>query len=245
MIHKKTLLKRINEINGLLSNNEAILLYNLARKAKNGVIIEIGSYKGKSTICLGYGTKDGHRVKVYTIDPHTGDLSYHEWELEKNSSPTIREFQKNISRNKEIKEYIYPLYTTSELAIPGVTTKVDLIFVDGDHRYESVLKDFKLWNEKLNEGGIIAFHDSFSWEGVIKVVDEEIFNNSQFVCLGFVNSITYFRKVKQTSFKDSIRNQMFFYLRKLYVKIVFMHFPKPLIFVLKKINFTLMKFMRR
>lgn len=240
MIRKKTLLNRVNQIDGLLSNNEAILLYNLARKAKNGVIVEIGSFKGKSTICLGYGSKDGHGIKVYAIDPHKGNLSYHEWELEKNSSPTILEFQKNISANREIKEYIYPLYTTSELAIEEVTNKVDLVFVDGDHKYEGVLKDFKLWSQKLNEGGVIVFHDSFSWEGVIKVVNEELFGRN-FVCLGFVNSITYFKKVNQVGFKDSVRNEMFFNLRKLYVKIVFMHLPKPMIFVLKRINTGLMR----
>ena len=245
MIRKKTLLKRVEQIEGMLSNNEAILLYNLAKKTINGVVIEIGSFKGKSTIALGYGVKDGHGVRVYAIDPHKGDLSYHEWELEKNALPSIKEFQQNISRNREIKEYIYPLFMTSEEAIEQVKQQADLIFVDGDHRYEGVIKDFNLWKHKLNYGGIIAFHDSFSWEGVIRVVDEEVFGNSQYVCLGFVNSITYFKKVNQIKFKDSIRNLMFFYIRKLYVKIIFMHLPKPLIVVLKKINSVIMKILNK
>lgn len=245
MIRKKTLLKRVGVIDGLLSKNETILLYNLATKAMNGVVVEIGSFKGKSTICLAYGVKDGHGVRVYAIDPHKGDLSYHEWEKDKNSLPTIKDFKRNISRNHGIKDYVYPLFVTSEEAIDLVKHKADLIFVDGDHRYEGVIKDFNLWKHKLNYGGVIAFHDSFSWEGVIRVVDEELFNNSEFVCLGFVNSITYFKKVNNIGFKDSIRNQMFFYIRKLYVKIIFMHLPKPIVIVLKKINQSFMKFLNR
>lgn len=240
MIRKKTLLKRIEQIDGMLSNNEAILLYNLAKKANNGVIVEIGSYKGKSTICLGYGSKDGSGVRVYAIDPHQGNLS-----LNKHALPSLKEFKTNISQNKEIKDYVLPLFITSEAANEIVKQKADLVFIDGDHSFPSVLKDFQLWNSKLNEGGIIAFHDSFSWEGVIQVIDENVFGNEQYVCQGFVNSITYFKKVNRIGFFDAIRNIGFFFLRKLYVKIVFMHLPKPLVFVLKRINAGFMRFLNR
>lgn len=37
--------------------------------------------------------------------------------------------------------------------------KFDFIFIDGDHSYEGVKKDFLMYNRLLNEDGIIAFHD--------------------------------------------------------------------------------------
>ena len=41
---------------GFLSLNEALLLYCLARDAKSGCIVEIGSYRGKSSVFLGKGS---------------------------------------------------------------------------------------------------------------------------------------------------------------------------------------------
>jgi predicted O-methyltransferase YrrM len=65
--------KIVAGIQGFLKLEEISLLYDVARRCVDkGVIIEIGSWKGKSTICLALGSKDGPRVKVYSIDPHTG-----------------------------------------------------------------------------------------------------------------------------------------------------------------------------
>ena len=36
---------------------------------------------------------------------------------------------------------------------------LDLLFIDGDHTYEGVKKDFVLYREYVCDGGVIAFHD--------------------------------------------------------------------------------------
>jgi predicted O-methyltransferase YrrM len=36
---------------------------------------------------------------------------------------------------------------------------VDFLFVDGDHEYEGVLKDYELYAPLVRPGGLIAFHD--------------------------------------------------------------------------------------
>lgn len=60
-----------NDIEGWLADVEGALLYSLARKCNaNGVIVEIGSWKGKSTIFIAKGSEAGQRVRVYAIDPH-------------------------------------------------------------------------------------------------------------------------------------------------------------------------------
>ena len=41
--------------------------------------------------------------------------------------------------------------------VPG--GKFDVIFIDGDHRYEGVSRDFDLYSPLLVEGGLLAFHD--------------------------------------------------------------------------------------
>jgi predicted O-methyltransferase YrrM len=37
---------------------------------------------------------------------------------------------------------------------------IDLLFIDGDHKYESVLSDWLLYNPLVRKNGIVVFHDS-------------------------------------------------------------------------------------
>jgi|AntRauTorckE6833_2_1112554.scaffolds.fasta_scaffold03931_5 predicted O-methyltransferase YrrM len=39
------------------------------------------------------------------------------------------------------------------------TKKIDFIFLDGDHSYEGVKKDFEMYSPLVKKGGVIAFHD--------------------------------------------------------------------------------------
>ena len=38
--------------------------------------------------------------------------------------------------------------------------KIDVLFIDGDHSYEGVKKDWEMYGPLVREGGIIAFHDA-------------------------------------------------------------------------------------
>ena len=61
----------IADVPGWLTEEEGQALYDLARACTGkGVIVEIGSWKGKSTVCLGLGSQEGSSVPVYSIDPH-------------------------------------------------------------------------------------------------------------------------------------------------------------------------------
>lgn len=37
--------------------------------------------------------------------------------------------------------------------------KVDFLFIDGDHSYDGVRKDFEMYSPLVRKGGIVAFHD--------------------------------------------------------------------------------------
>jgi predicted O-methyltransferase YrrM len=70
--------------------------------------------------------------------------------------------------------------------------KYDLLFIDGDHSYESVKKDFEMYSPLVREGGMVAFHDIFSKKGVNTFWNEiknrcenkEIVNNAKKEPLG-------------------------------------------------------------
>lgn len=38
--------------------------------------------------------------------------------------------------------------------------KIDFLFIDGDHSYEGVKKDFELYSQIISENGVIVLHDS-------------------------------------------------------------------------------------
>ncbi len=60
--------------------------------------------------------------------------------------------------------------THSQLLSILKNKKIDLLFIDGDHSYEGVKKDFELYKSSVSKNGIIAFHDivpdSFSRTGI-------------------------------------------------------------------------------
>ena len=48
-------------------------------------------------------------------------------------------------------------YHEVQKLLPG--NKVDFLFIDGDHTYEGVKKDFEMYSPLVRKGGMIAFHD--------------------------------------------------------------------------------------
>jgi predicted O-methyltransferase YrrM len=43
--------------------------------------------------------------------------------------------------------------------VQHLVNSVDFLFIDGDHTYEGVRKDFEMYKKLVSDGGIIAFHD--------------------------------------------------------------------------------------
>jgi predicted O-methyltransferase YrrM len=166
------------KVKGQMQLVECQLLYNLAKESKfRGIIVEIGSYKGLSTACLAFGSLEGNKAKVYAIDPHL------EYDSEK-------EFKENIAK-LNLTSIVTPFVMTSEEAAKIINEPVKLIFIDGDHSYEAVKKDFELWFPKMAPGGVMAFHDSQFFDGVRKLTREKIYKSKAFREVGLVDSITF------------------------------------------------------
>jgi len=110
----KSIKEFTNKIHGWLTDREGEFLYKIAKKCSGqGVIVEIGSWKGKSTIWLGKGSIAGNNVKVYAIDPHTGSSEHKKsgkgvWTFEK--------FKENI-KDAGVNDVIISIVETSEKAV--------------------------------------------------------------------------------------------------------------------------------
>ena len=154
-------------VHGWLYDEEKMFLLALGAQAYVG-IVEIGSWKGLSTIQLARGAK----VPVYSIDPHK-DTTLHK---QLGVKDTFSIFSKNISKAGLV-DKIHPLRMSSlEAAKKYPTLEFDVLFVDGDHDYEPTLEYYDSWATKVPVSGIIAFHDAFNDKvpGVHKVWEEKI-----------------------------------------------------------------------
>jgi len=211
-------IKKIREIvknvHGWLGRGEGEFLYKAAKKCKgNGVILEIGSWKGRSTIWLGQGSKSGNGVKIYAVDPHTGSQEHN---IMFGKVNTFDEFKKNI-KLAGVDNIVIPIKSTSEEAFKKWGGKqIELLWIDGDHKYNSVILDYLLWGPLLIENGIIAFHDTLKGD-VVKVVKKYLYKGDHFANVGFIGGTTYGRKVKKLNLIGKFRNIFIYMLRLFFI----------------------------
>jgi hypothetical protein len=172
----------IDTIPGWLTAHEGHFLTKAAMsvKSKAAVIVEIGSYCGKSTLSLAAAGEE-----VYAVDPHKGNVSGGKMK------PTYRIFLKNI-RKAKLQHSVHPIVKTSRLASRGWTKPVKMLFIDGLHDVLHAKEDYTLWSRFVVDGGMIAMHDAFcAWEGAGSVAIQNIVKNDQFGEIGVVGSIIY------------------------------------------------------
>ena len=222
----------IDGVEGWLSHKEGELLYNLAKNCTGrGCIVEIGSWKGKSTIWLGKGSKRGSSIKIHAVDPHIG---FPDVEETYGKIWTFEEFKTNINASG-VDDVIVPVVKTSEDAARDFHDPVELIFIDGVHQYDYVKLDFELWFPKVLEGGIMAFHDTTGTQGAKQVVEEYVYRSRHFKNVRFADSITFAEKVKQNSLQDCLKNRYMLLLKHLYEFACKLHLPKSLRMLGKRI----------
>jgi tetratricopeptide (TPR) repeat protein len=101
--------------------------------------------------------------------------------------------------------------TTEEAAKNWSGEPIRLLFIDGNHQYEYVKKDFMLWEPYLIDEGVIVFHDCFTvyTPGVLKCVDENIFRSNKFGDLGIIDTSLYAFKKKRLTLFERMRKENF------------------------------------
>lgn len=175
-----------------IADDKIACLYEIAKQCTHP-IVEIGCGDGFYTIALAFGSRDGNRVKVISIDPHAGlatvPIENPTDETNFTDSKYIGElipvYSEEILRNgtsyegfmKHIKEWkvtdiVKPMVNYSELAFQELKDlQIELLLIDGDHRYHFVKKDFELYSQLVIPDGYIAFDDA-SLVGVKAVIAE-------------------------------------------------------------------------
>ena len=138
-------LRDIASIDGWLSRDAAVLLYDLARQVTKGCIVEVGSYRGRSTVVLALGAAAGHSPRVYAVEPHEPFIGVLGGEFGPEDKAA---FFRNMLRTGAYR-HVRLLNISSEVLAPGWNQPVALLWLDGDHAYEGVRRDFDAWQPHL------------------------------------------------------------------------------------------------
>lgn len=156
-------------LKGFLADDEAAALYAAALESSTlGPVLEIGSYCGKSTLCLAQACRENDSV-VYALDHHRGSEEhqrgemFHDPELfdeKEGAVDTFREFRRNISA-AQLDDWVIPVVAGSELAARHWGTALGMVFIDGGHSLDAALTDYRSWAGHVIRGGILAIHDVF------------------------------------------------------------------------------------
>jgi predicted O-methyltransferase YrrM len=217
--------QRTRGVEGWLTDREGEALFRLARDhGKLGAVVEIGSWKGRSTIWLACGQRAGTGGKVVAIDPHTGSTEHQTTER----VWTFHEFQHNVSA-AGVADLVEPLVMTSREAASMLNQPVGLIFIDGAHDYEAVRADFEAWFPKVVDGGVMAFNDADSWPDVFQLVRERVVRSQRFRRLRLVDSTLIAQKVGRNTFADRARNRYVFLLVRVSFRSRRLQLPKGLV----------------
>lgn len=125
-----------------LTIDDCRILWETALAIEVKCIVEIGAFRGTSSMVLGLACKEtgGHLWSVESKPRKEWYENIHEMNLDKTvtlvagCSPAVK------------------------LDLPG---PVDFLFIDGDHQTRSTLRDYYYWGHFVRVGGLIAFHDIY------------------------------------------------------------------------------------
>jgi predicted O-methyltransferase YrrM len=152
-----------------------------------GDILEIGSFKGKSTILLAKSAAFAGSGRVAAVDPLSMPASTDPTDALPAQLPGI--FRGNIERHGVAALVDFHQMRSEELG-PSWKRPLRLLWIDGDHTYRGALADFDTFAGHLAPGAIVAIHDVLNrFEGPVAVMLERILGDDRFGAAGLVGSI--------------------------------------------------------
>lgn len=162
---------RVGKVKGWFSDEQMDTLYPFLQSLPLApLIVEIGTYRGRSTLFFAL-SRPG--ALVLTVD-------------------TARDFPvgqalsmrrgRRISRGVLEEGRVFQVIGESVDVAALFRWPIDFLFIDGDHNYEGVKADIAAWAGHVAPDGVVVFHDygSETWPGVALAVDEWLDGESGF-----------------------------------------------------------------
>jgi Methyltransferase domain len=179
---------------GWLTEAQARRLWERAREVPTGgLVVEIGSFRGRSAVVMASALADGARLVA--IDPHAGgDRGPQEIapEAERGEADNLA-FNANLEA-AGVAERVEHVRLMSSQALGAVGGGIDLLYVDGAHRAGPARADLVQWGDRVAPGGSMLVHDSFSSIGVTLATLASITFGSRWRYVGRTGSLAEYRR---------------------------------------------------
>jgi predicted O-methyltransferase YrrM len=155
-------------------------------EVRPSLIVEVGSWKGASAIHMADLVKElGLPAEIVCIDTWLGNWQHWTRKSGPGSRDDLRlmngfpmlyfQFLSNVVHRKA-DGIITPFPITSIAAVNlfrNYRLAPEVIYIDGDHEYESVILDLRAWLPLLAPGGVLI-GDDFGWPGVRRAAEEVV-----------------------------------------------------------------------
>jgi predicted O-methyltransferase YrrM len=177
-----------------LSKKEGSLKLQQVPEEYGALLLMLKKHKPKSYLELGIGNGGSFAMACFMMQETlefaqaVDNLAYRNLGIGQNEDEILR-FIKAIETKTE--KHFYNGSTDKYFSELFPDKKFDVIFIDADHSYEGVRKDFVNAQQHLNDGGLIVFHDiaSEACPGIQRIW-KEIYSQVPNSCVEFVHSNT-------------------------------------------------------
>ena len=181
----------VADVQGWMTEGQGRALFEAAAACPaGGRIVEIGSFQGRSTIVLALAAAP--TVEVVAIDPHAGnDRGPQEIEGYADAAEDDHaRFVANLTAAGVVARVTHLRQFSGEADVDG---SIDVLYVDGAHRYGPARDDIRRWGGKVRDGGTLLVHDSFSSIGVTLAILRELVPSGRFRYVGRSRSLALYR----------------------------------------------------
>ena len=166
---------------GFLLPAAADRLYQAAAEVPpSGRIVELGTFAGKSLVCLAYGAKS--RGSVVPAELTAIDVRFHErW------TDTVSYFG--------LGDVVEPLEMSSLDAADSWTAPISLLYIDAHHGLAHARADFVVWEIFVVEGGVIALDDTVGFFPGCSLQVQMALSGGSYEVIDDVGGVTFLRKL--------------------------------------------------
>jgi predicted O-methyltransferase YrrM len=164
-----------------------------AEVREGGRVVEIGSFRGRSMIAIGLSAPQG--VEIVAIDPHAGnDRGPQEIDgFEDEAALDHKVFLANLER-AGVRDRVTYVRKFSHDAHGDVAGRIDLLHIDGAHRFKPAGDDIASWGARVVDGGVMLIHDSFSSIGVTAAIGAKLMFSGRWRYAGRSRSLAEYRR---------------------------------------------------
>ncbi len=191
-----------------MTEGQARALYDAAAACPpGGTIVEIGSFHGRSTIVLASACSPD--ATVVAIDPHAGnDRGPQEIDgFEAEADDDHDRFNRNLAA-AGVADRVTHLRTFSDDALADIDGQIDVLYVDGAHRYSPARADILRYGARVRDGGTMLIHDSFSSIGVTLAILRELVLSRRWTYEGRSRSLSTYRATGHVSRPTNAARQL-------------------------------------